>query len=357
MRQPLSADGGTVPVSVVVPAFNRADLLEAALASVRAQTLQPAEVLVVDDGSDEEDVGVVAVRHGARLVRRENGGPSRARNTGLQEARSPWVAFLDADDAWLSRKLEFQWSALQRDPAFTAAITNFRFVAPSGPLDPPAFEVNCDYQAIDKRQLAPGIFELSMESAGLALARSMFVQHSGLLVRRDLALEVGGFDEGMRRAEDHEFALRLFRVARVVAVEHPLVRYRVAPGSLSKNEVAMRLCAIEIADKAFANPHRYPPGAAQVLAALRPSLVRKAAAAYVKRGDLRGARALLASIVASDRSPQTLAMYLATRFTPPALTQRHTGKILRLWRRRPWRKGREWDRVNAGMLAVTEGGE
>lgn len=99
----------TLPVSVLLPAFNRGEMLVRALASVEGQRQRPAEVLVIDDGSTD-DTAEVASRFDVRLIRHErNLGPSEARNTGLEQATQPWLALLDSDDEWLPAHLETLW--------------------------------------------------------------------------------------------------------------------------------------------------------------------------------------------------------------------------------------------------------
>ncbi|WP_141619613.1 glycosyltransferase family A protein [Myxococcus sp. AB036A] len=87
--------------SVIIPTYNRARLLEAALASVFAQEERDFEVLVVDDGSTDDTLETLA-RHGeqVRVLSQRNAGPGAARNLGIQEARGTYVAFLDSDDVW-----------------------------------------------------------------------------------------------------------------------------------------------------------------------------------------------------------------------------------------------------------------
>jgi glycosyltransferase involved in cell wall biosynthesis len=94
-------------ISVVIPAYNAAAFLPRSIASVRAQTLQPVEVIVVDDGSTD-DTTAVAAGLGVRVITRTNSGPSAARNTGIQMASGDWIALLDADDRWSPEKLERQ---------------------------------------------------------------------------------------------------------------------------------------------------------------------------------------------------------------------------------------------------------
>jgi glycosyltransferase involved in cell wall biosynthesis len=104
-------------VSVVVPAFNAGRTIADALASIFAQTYSDFEVVVVDDGSTDE-TGARLAQWGDRIVllRQPNGGPARARNAGIARARGRLIAFLDADDVWLPRKLERQVAYFDRFP-------------------------------------------------------------------------------------------------------------------------------------------------------------------------------------------------------------------------------------------------
>ena len=177
------------PVSVVVPCFRCAATIDDAVASIAAQTLRPAEVLLVEDGSGDDTVETlhrIAAIHGADWVKvivlPANGGPSRARNTGWQQAQQPYIAFLDADDSWGPRKLELQMAALQADPAI-ALIAHRMLVRPRGTAVP-ALRPPVDVRIIGRRTL---------------LLRNPFPTTS-VILRRDLPFR---FDEDFWRSEDY----------------------------------------------------------------------------------------------------------------------------------------------------------
>src|SRR4051812_7491732 len=104
-----------VPVSVIIPTYNSGALLVQALDSVLAQTCVPEQIIVVDDGS-QDDTAERMARYAGRVhyVSQRNQGVSAARNRGMQEAGEEWVAFLDADDVWHPRKIELQWHVLRK---------------------------------------------------------------------------------------------------------------------------------------------------------------------------------------------------------------------------------------------------
>ena len=110
-------------VSVIIPAFNAARHIAAAIDSVLAQTHTAIELIVVDDGSSEDTVAVVErVAAPVRVIRQENAGPAAARNRGIAEAKGDFLAFLDADDLWPRWKLNAALAALTANPAHDVAI-------------------------------------------------------------------------------------------------------------------------------------------------------------------------------------------------------------------------------------------
>lgn len=104
---------GAAPISVVIPAYDAERYVGDAITSVQAQTCKPSEIVVVDDGSGDGTAARVSEFTDVRLIRKQNGGPGSARNVGVSHATQPIIAFLDADDLWSPRKLEWQMQALQ----------------------------------------------------------------------------------------------------------------------------------------------------------------------------------------------------------------------------------------------------
>ncbi|NIT60625.1 MAG: glycosyltransferase, partial [Aliifodinibius sp.] len=96
-------------ISIIIPTFNRKNLLERALTSVTTQTRPTEEIIVVDDGSEDETESLVRKQFpDVRYFRQQNRGVSSARNLGIRQATGNWIAFLDSDDEWLPQKLEKQ---------------------------------------------------------------------------------------------------------------------------------------------------------------------------------------------------------------------------------------------------------
>ncbi len=104
-------------VSVIIPTHNRAKFLMEALESVYSQTFKPFEIIVVDDGStDNTRTALSKSEFNVKYVYQKNSGPAAARNRGISEAKGEWIAFLDADDAWLPGKLAMQLEFIRKNP-------------------------------------------------------------------------------------------------------------------------------------------------------------------------------------------------------------------------------------------------
>lgn len=166
-------------VSVVIPAFNAARYLEAALDSVAQQTHRPHQVIVVDDGSDDHtaDLARGYPRIPVEILSIAHRGPSAARNCGVAAARCAWLAFLDADDLWSPDKLARQFAAMEREPLVHGAFGHVQQF------------ISQELTAEQRQSLhCP-----SQPAAGLTAGT--------LLIEREAFLAVGGFDENLPAGE------------------------------------------------------------------------------------------------------------------------------------------------------------
>ena len=210
-------------IAVVIPAYDSAPTLGATIASALAQTLTPREVIVVDDGS-QDDCAVIAQAAGARVVRRSNGGPGAARNTGIAATSCSWIAFLDADDVFEPEKLARQWERLVSTGG-AACCTDAWLWREGAPL----VRKNASRQVPSRIEFA-------------TLLTGNPIVCSSMLVRRDLLLASGCFDEDrvLIATEDYDLWLRIAKQVAIEYLDQPLVRYRVGRHSLTSNERFLR---------------------------------------------------------------------------------------------------------------------
>lgn len=168
-------------ISVVIPAYNQADFIKAALDSVAAQTWPgPVEVIVVDDDSPD-DIGDRARAHPLKptVITQENTGVSGARNRGIEEARGEWIAFLDADDQWLAAKLKQQMDALLKLRRPALSFTRYRRVDPQG----------------KRLEIAPDHPSPKLKARPQKLLRQNFIGTSTVIAHRACFERCGGFPE------------------------------------------------------------------------------------------------------------------------------------------------------------------
>jgi glycosyltransferase involved in cell wall biosynthesis len=213
-------------VSVVIPTYNAARFLVDAIDSVLAQTYQPLEVLVVDDGSTDDTARVLEPYGGRiRYIRQTNGGPAKARNRGIREAKGELIAFLDADDQWLPEKLSKQWACHRAHPDAALSHTDlYRVLQPAGERT---------YRHDGRERFAGNCY--------LEFFRNNGVTPSTVLLTRACLETVGLFDEKIRAAstEDWELWIRIARRYPLAYLNEPLTLYRVHPTSGSQNLLRM----------------------------------------------------------------------------------------------------------------------
>lgn len=241
-------------ITIIVPAYRAENTLAAALDSVRAQTMDNWECIVVDDASPD-DTGRAfqdAVGDDARFRYKRlpvNGGPSGARNRGAALARGEWLAFLDGDDAWLPWRLELQITQARARPdvgLWCGEAVRWDGVSGDLPKVPPS----------------PAFHPVRLSD----FVRNNPVATSSVLMRRDVFMTAGGFDPAFRGPEDLDLWLRVAQATSIGFIEAPLSLYRCVTGSLSLDERRFLPEVLRVLEKAFG-----PGGALASQIALRPA--------------------------------------------------------------------------------------
>ena len=207
-------------VTVVIPTYNRAELLRLTLQSILAQTLPPAEVIVVDDGSTDSTPELLR-ELAVTAIRNPDGGwgPARARNAGLEQVSSEYVAFVDSDDLLLPDALE-----RLRDALAAAPDAPFAFVRGlSARREPDGWRQEGVIGPSEEEQ---------RDLLGSLFARNS-VPSAGGLIRTEVARRIGGYDPRVRWAEDHHFWVRAAKLGPPVHVAEIGCVYRRHVGNRS----------------------------------------------------------------------------------------------------------------------------
>jgi len=240
---------GTVPaISVIIPTYNRMRSLPRAVESVLRQTFDDIELIVVDDCSTDGTQDYLASIKDKRLrvVRHEqNRGGGAARNSGIRAARAPIIAFQDSDDEWLVTKLERQIAEFRRvmndgyGALYCAKITHGegQRLGIYGPRE-------VQYMPLPHYQNTSG-------DISRALVRNAMVSTQTLMVRKDILLELGGFDESLPLAQDWDLTTRLSRVTKFYFIDEPLVLCFTSHDSISKVKTNQAIARKRMLEKHF----------------------------------------------------------------------------------------------------------
>jgi glycosyltransferase involved in cell wall biosynthesis len=223
-------------VTAVIATYNYGRFVTQAVESVLAQTYGNIEIIVVDDGSDDdtrEQLAPYADR--IRYIYQENQSVAAARNTGIRAATSDLIAFLDADDVWHPHKLELQMRHLVGHPAVgLVAVERLAAGAASWP------SLN---GLVHPRARPIGVEELVL---------GPLFAPSGVLVRKQCFDAVGYFDTNLRNAEDYDMWIRIACRFPIVKLEVPLWWYRVHGANKSHVPARQEAAALKVLDKNFA---------------------------------------------------------------------------------------------------------
>lgn len=195
-----------ITISVIIPSFNRRNLLPRALDSVLQQTRPADEIIVVDDGSTDGTAAMLASRYPqVTLLQQNNGGVSKARNRGIHHASGDWIALLDSDDTWLPQKLQQQVTVIQQQPDSVLCHSDEIWIRRGKRVNP----------MHKHRKQGGNIFQHCLPLC--------VISPSASLIRRQILIELGLFDEALPACEDYDLWLRLCALYPVLYLDEPLI--------------------------------------------------------------------------------------------------------------------------------------
>ena len=199
-------DDSILNVSVIIPTYNRKNLLKRALRSVSSQMFVPQEIIVVDDGSSDGTKDWVLERFPhVRYIYQDNFGVSSARNAGIKEAKGSWIAFLDSDDEWMPNKLEQQKRVINSSQEAWLCHTNEIWIRNG-------VRVN---QMKKHQKYGGDVFENCLDICRIS--------PSSVLIKKEVFEMVGLFDESLKVCEDYDLWLRITAVLPVIFLDQPLI--------------------------------------------------------------------------------------------------------------------------------------
>ena len=206
-------------VSVIIPTFNRFNLISRAIDSVLSQTIKPFEIIVVDDGSSDNTSTFIKNNYkSVKLIKQNNLGVSKARNVGIKNSSGNWIALLDSDDEWEKNKLEVQIKSLSEYDYYSVCHTNEIWIRNG-------IRVN---QKKRHQKYGGDIFDKCLDICRISPSSIMF--------KKNIIDEVGWFDEGLPICEDYDLWLRITANFKILFIDKPLViKYGGHSDQLSKS--------------------------------------------------------------------------------------------------------------------------
>lgn len=213
----------TSRVSVVIPCHNVAKFIQQSLESVFAQTLQPREVICVDDGSTDDTLALLkhlqTVWPRLMVIEQTAQGACAARNTGLAHATGTWIQFFDGDDVLHPSKLEVQVKLALSEPDVNLVIGSYQEV---------------DENLVFQRTM----IECACPDSYVALMKSRAGRTSSLLFRREVVVRVRGWNTGRKSSQEYDLMFRVMRLGGLVKFdEQALTQLRIRAGSITNTNV------------------------------------------------------------------------------------------------------------------------
>jgi len=204
-------------ISVVIPTYNRVELLKRSIDSVINQTIKPFEIIIVDDGSNDGTEVMVKKKYDSlKLIKQKNKGASAARNSGIKASSGEWICFLDSDDEWKNDKLEKQIT-------FVANNSDYKFFHSNEVWIKNGKRIN---QKKKHKKYGGDIFKKCLDMCRIS--------PSSVLINKNIFEELGFFNENLVVCEDYELWLRICDQYKVFFIDEPLIiKYGGHQGQLS----------------------------------------------------------------------------------------------------------------------------
>ncbi|HEX3249075.1 MAG TPA: glycosyltransferase family A protein [Pyrinomonadaceae bacterium] len=298
-------------ISIVIPAYNVSSYIGDALRSVFVQDFKNYEVIVVNDGStDTPELEKVLEPYREKIVyiNQENRGISAARNAALQVARGELIALLDSDDIWMEGKLSEQLTFMKQgfDMVYSDAVLIGDFPWPEGTT------------FMDR---SPSNGPVTLHSL---LDLQVTVVVSTVVMRKDLVVQVGGFDEGDRNiVEDFDLWLRLAHAgARIGYQRKVLAKYRYRSDSVSASRIKLHQAALRVLNKTRSSMSLSPvekEALDRTQQRLESILMLERGKDLIVNGELAEARAIFSKARQTNSSWKIPVMLLALRMFPGLL--------------------------------------
>lgn len=225
-------------VSVIIPAYNAEKTILETIQSLQQQTCSDFEMVVINDGSTDRTLEILASIDDPRLkvFSYENGGLPTARNRGIERAIGQFLSFIDADDLWTADKLAAQLAALEQHPEAGAAYSWTAYI-------------DADSHFLYNGKPVPFTGNIYPQ----LLLECFIANGSNILVRRSCIAAVGQFDPTLKSTEDWDFYLRLAAKYPFILVPKYQILYRRSSGSMTAKVDVMEKYNLLVAERAFEN--------------------------------------------------------------------------------------------------------
>jgi glycosyltransferase involved in cell wall biosynthesis len=219
-------------IAVIITTYNQARFLEESIQSCLRQSRPLDEIIVVDDGSDDDPASVVERHPNVRLLSQYNRGLAAARNAGFAASTSDYITFLDADDRLQSEALEIGERMLMRRPEAVLAYGAYRFINAAGEI------------------ISSKNYVAELDDPYLQFLRigNFIGMHATVIYRRERLAAVNGFNEAMLACEDYELFTRLAKTGQIVSHDNVVAEYRMHNDNMSKNRPMMLAAALRVLD-------------------------------------------------------------------------------------------------------------